>query len=110
GTKPLPGAMKSTHEIRLHLTGRAGDSLDVLPNPDPALQKAINSLFPNLNENYSISLLDLTPGRPMRYASRKETTGYQPGSVGKLAVLLGFFTELANIYPDSFALRQDLLC
>src|SRR5690606_3016842 len=37
-------------------------------------------------------------------------SGYQPGSVGKLAVLLGFFTELAKIYPDSFALRQDLLC
>jgi hypothetical protein len=110
GTKPLPGAMKSTHDIRLNLQGPAGDSLDILPKPDPGLQKAINSLFPNLNENYSIALLDITPGRPVRYASRKEKSGYQPGSVGKLAVLLGFFTELAKIYPDSFALRQDLLC
>ena len=110
GTKPLPGAMKSTHDIRLNLQGPAGDSLHILPKPDPGLQKAVNSLFPNLNENYSIALLDITSGRPVRYASRKENTGYQPGSVGKLAVLLGFFTELAKIYPDSFALRQDLLC
>jgi hypothetical protein len=110
GTKPVPGAMKSTHDIRLNLAGQEGDALAILPKPDPGLQKAINSLFPNLNENYSFALLDITPGRPVRYASRKENAGYQPGSVGKLAVLLGFFTELAKIYPDSFALRQDLLC
>jgi hypothetical protein len=110
GPKPVPGAMKSIHEIRLNLAGPEGDALAILPTPDPVLQKAINGLFPNLNENYSIALLDITPGRPVRYASRKENTGYQPGSVGKLAVLLGFFTELAKIYPDSFALRQDLLC
>lgn len=110
GTKPIPGAMKSVHDIRLNLTGTKGDSLAVIPAPDEELQNAINSLFPYLNENYSISLLDITPGRPLRYAGRKENAGYQPGSVGKLAVLLGFFTELAKIYPDSFMLRQNLLC
>jgi hypothetical protein len=110
GTKPVAGAMKSEKDIRLHLTGARGDSLANIPAPDAGLQKAINSLFPNLNQNYSVAVLDITPGRPVRYASRKETSGYQPGSVGKLAVLLGFFTELAKIYPDSFAQRQDLLC
>ena len=110
GTKPVTGAMKSVDDIHLHLTGTRGDSLATIPTPDAGLQKAINSLFPRLNENYSLTVLDITPGRPMRYASRKETAGYQPGSVGKLAVLLGFFTELAKVYPDSFALRQDLLC
>lgn len=110
GTKPIAGAMKSVDDIHLNLTGSKGDSLTTLPSPDIALQQAINSLFPRLNDNYSLSLLDITPGRPLRYASRKETAGYQPGSVGKMAVLLGFFTELAKIYPDSFALRQDLLC
>lgn len=108
GTKPVPGAMKSTDDIQLHLSDI--DCLATIPATDEELQKAINSLFPHLHENYSLSVLDITPGRPMRYASRKETAGYQPGSVGKLAVLLGFFTELAKIYPDSFALRQELLC
>jgi len=110
GTKPIPGAMKLTYEIQLTLTDEKGDSVATIPAPDPVLQEAINKLFPRLNENYSVAILDITPGRPIRYASRKETVGYQPGSVGKLAVLFGFFTELAKIYPESFAERQDLLC
>lgn len=109
-TMPIPGAMKSVNDIKLNLTNPKGDSLDSIPVQDAALQAAINSLFPRLNENYSVAVLDITPGHPTRYASRKETDGYQPGSVGKLAVLTGFFTELAKIYPDSFNMRQDLLC
>lgn len=108
--KPVAGAMKSVNDICLNLYNKKGDSLVTMPSPDPALQKAINSLFPRLNENYSLALLDITPGKPIRYASRKEKDGYQPGSVGKLAVLLGFFTELAKVYPESFEKRQDLLC
>src|SRR5678816_2218419 len=91
-------------------SNKRGDSLAVIPAADPDLQKAINSLFARLNENYSIALLDITEGKPIRYASRKETDGYQPGSVGKLAVLLGFFTELARLYPNSFHDRLELLC
>ncbi len=110
GTMPIAGAMKSANDICLNLMNRMGDSLDSIPPADEPLQKAINSLFPRLNENYSLALLDITIGRPLRYAGRKETNGYQPGSVGKLAVLLGFFTQLAKIYPDSFELRLELMC
>lgn len=110
GRKPVPGALLSMEDIRLQLTGPRGDSLAILPAPDPALQRAVNSLFPRLDESYSIALLDITPGREPRYASRKEKAGYQPGSVGKLAVLLGFFTELRKIYPDSFEKCRELLC
>lgn len=110
GTKPVPGALLKMEDIALHLEGLRGDSLAELPAPDPGLQKAVNSLFPHLHESYSLALLDITPGRPVRYAGRKETAGYQPGSVGKLAVLAGFFTELARIFPDSFELRRELLC
>ncbi len=110
GTMPVPGAMKSLADIHLNLTVAHHELLDTLPSPDPEFQKSIRSLFPGLNENYSVSVLDITPGRPVRYAGQKETAGYQPGSVGKLAVMLAVFTELAKIYPDSFAQRQDLLC
>ena len=96
GTMPIPGALKKSYEIQLNLDNERGDSLSTIPLPDPQLQEEINNLFPRLNENYSIALLDITEGRPIRYASRKENVGYQPGSVGKLAVLLGFFTELAK--------------
>ena len=40
---------------------------------------------------------------------RNETLGYQPGSVGKIAVLNGLFTQLAKIYPDDFEKRLELL-
>ena len=110
GTKPIPGAMRKSYEIQLNLANERGDSLVNIAAPDPELQAAINNLFPRLNENYSIALLDITEGKPIRYASRKETAQYQPGSVGKIAVLLGFFTELAKIYPNSFKDRQELMC
>lgn len=110
GTMPVPGALRKSYEIQLNLDDERGENLTSVPAPDPELQKAINSLFPRLNENYSIAVLDVTEGRPIRYASRKESAGYQPGSVGKLAVLLGFFTELAKVYPDSFKERLELLC
>ena len=80
-----------------------------LPPVDQHLQKSIDQIFPNLDESYSITVLDMTPGRPLRYACRQEKKQYQPGSVGKLLVVAGLFHELQKIYPDSFEKRQDLL-
>ena len=108
-TKPIPGAQKSIEDIHLHLLGSRGDGLDSLPEPDPGLQKALNSLFPSLHESYSVTLLDISEGKPVRYAQRQPDRGFQPGSVGKLAVAAGLFCELENLYPDSFALRHELL-
>lgn len=108
-TKPIAGAQKSINDIHLQLMNPKGDSLLTLPETDPVLQKKLNILFPNLDESYSVTLLDITPGKAVRYACRQETRGFQPGSVGKLAVVAGLFTELSRIYPDSFEKRQELL-
>jgi hypothetical protein len=106
---PPNGALLTTEQINLNLyNDDHGPMLDY-PEQDPALQKALNDLFPNLNESYSVALLDVTPGRPIRYADRQPTRGFQPGSVGKLAVLAGLFCELENIYPFSFDDRIALL-
>jgi len=107
--KPISGAQKSISDIKLNLLGAKGDSVVVLPAADAKFQKSVNALFPNLDESYSLALLDITPGRPMRYASRKENLQYQPGSVGKIAVATAFFAELSKIYPDSFDQRRALL-
>ncbi len=107
--KPILGAQKSICDIELNLLGSRGDSLEKLPAVTPSFQRSINSLFPNLDESYSIAVMDITPGKPVRYAARKELGQYQPGSVGKIAVVTGFFTELKKIYPDSFEERQELL-
>lgn len=110
GSIPISGAQKELRDIKLNLFDTSkGDSLSSIPSLDPALQKSINALFPNLDESYSIALLDITAGRPIRYAARQEDRGFQPGSVGKLAVITGFFQELSQIYPYSFEQRRELL-
>ncbi len=107
--KPVPGAQKTLSEIKLNLMNTKGDSLSVFPKADPALQKTINSLFPNMDESYSVCLLDITPGKPTRYAYRQDKRGFMPGSVAKLAVIAGLFNQLAILYPDSFKKRQEVM-
>ncbi len=108
-TKPVLGAQKSIMDIHLNLMNAKGDSLQSFPITDPSLQKSINALFPNMDESYSVCLLDITPGKPIRYAQRNEKRGYMPGSVAKIAVIAGLFNELQKLYPDSFELRQELM-
>ncbi|GAB5554579.1 MAG: hypothetical protein Sapg2KO_41700 [Saprospiraceae bacterium] len=109
-TSPIPGAQKSIEDIGLNLyQTETGATIDSLPAVDPGLQKQVNALFPNLHESYSIAVLDISPNRPVRYAKRQENRGFQPGSVGKLAVVGALFCELENLYPDSFSQRIELL-
>ncbi len=109
GTILKEGAMLGLKDIRLNLLGSKGDSLEMWPLPDVKLQKSIDALFPILDESYSIAVMDISSGYPVRYAKRKEKQGYQPGSVAKLIVVAALFNELQKIYPDSFEKRQHLL-
>ncbi|MBN1350165.1 hypothetical protein JXJ21_12195 [candidate division KSB1 bacterium] len=109
GTMPLPGARKSCSEIKLNLMNTRGDSLAWLPAVDPTFQKQIDALFPNRHESYSLAVLEITPGKPVRFAKRQEDRQFPPGSVGKLAIAAGIFTELKNIFPDSVEKRRELL-
>ncbi len=107
-TLPL-GALKSYSEIELNLESRSKDSVEALLVTDANFQKEISGLFRGLDKSYSLTVLDISDPNNMRYAERNETSGYQPGSVGKIAVLNGLFTQLANIYPDSWEKRTALL-
>lgn len=106
---PVEGGRKSIKDIKLHLTAFPDSLFQQFPPPDAQLQKAIERLFAKRNRNYSLALLDISPGRPLRYAALRENLQYQPGSVGKLAVAAGLFTELRDLFPDSVALRHALL-
>lgn len=109
-TSKLPaGAMKSYMDIKLNLISKKEDSLVCFLKVDPNFQKDINALFKGLDKSYSLTVIDISDPEHPRFAKRNETAGYQPGSVGKLAVLTALFTELANIYPDDFEKRLDLL-
>ena len=103
------GAMKSWDDIQLNLLDRKGDSAMGLMTVDPDFQKEISALFRGLDKSYSLTVLDISDVNNIRYAERNETAGYQPGSVGKLAVLHGLFVQLAKMYPDSWEKRTALL-
>lgn len=106
----MPGATRSIDSITLHLTNQLAPGENFyLPQPDPGLKKGLDQLFPNLDESYSVALMDISPGKSIRYAGRKVDRGFQPGSVGKLAVVTALFCELENIFPDDFEKRQSLL-
>lgn len=107
---PLPvGALKSWEDIQLNLLSRKKDSTSSLMVVDETFQKEINGLFRGLDKSYSLSILDISDPHDLKYAKRNETLGYQPGSVGKLAVLVGLFDQLSKIYPDSWDKRTALL-
>lgn len=106
---PPNGALLTTEQIQLNLYNEHHGPMLDFPETNPELQEALDGLFPNRHESYSVALLDMTPGQPIRYAERQADRGFQPGSVGKLAVLAGLFCELENIYPYSFADRITLL-
>ena len=59
--------------------------------------------------SYSIAVLDLTdPVHPV-YAEHNADQPFNPGSVGKLAAVLGIFQALAEIYPDDIDARERIL-
>lgn len=106
GNPPPQGALKKWADITLHL--KYTPHLD-LPEPDPTLESKIAKLFAGRNASYSLALLDITPGRPMRLAKHKWDNRYQPGSVAKLAVAAGLFAELQRRFPNDPEARRLLL-
>lgn len=109
GTKPPVGGLKSMPDIKLNLVNARGDSLDFLPQENQKLRQEIEALFPSRDESYSVALLDISPGKPIRFASRQMTRQFMPGSVGKLAIAAGLFTELQRLYPESTEKRREFL-
>ncbi|WP_417444487.1 serine hydrolase [Joostella sp.] len=103
------GALRPLDSIKLRLANPLMNDFDSLPSVDPVLQDEVDGLFRGLNKNYSLTILDMSDNKPVRFAKHRESVGYQPGSVGKLVVLASFFTQLAKIYPDDFEARRALL-
>lgn len=106
GKKPVKGAMLPTDSIKLNLIHH---NYLTFPSADDELQRKIKQLLPNLDESYSIAIMDYTDPNNIKYGERMANRGFQPGSVGKLAVVTGLFCELEDMYPDDFQKRIDLL-
>ncbi|WP_204345862.1 serine hydrolase [Psychroserpens algicola] len=105
--KRIPsGAYKTLDDIKLNLISRS-DSIDELLTLDADFTKDMGRLFPGTG--YSASIMDMTNPEKLRYAAFRENTGYQPGSVGKLAVLLAVMNQMAKVCPDSWEQRKMYL-
>lgn len=100
GRKVPEGALLGEDDILLRLA-------DVNPNfeltaeteRDPYLQDGIERIFRGRNPNYSIAILDITDPVHPKYAALRENRTYSPGSIGKLVVTTGLFSQLARIHP-----------
>jgi len=101
------GAYKKLKDIKLNLTSRKADSINALLIEDKDFSNKINKLFPGAG--YSATVMDISDPKNLKYAAYRENAGYQPGSVGKLAVLTALFTQLEKLYPSSFDDRVELL-
>ena len=107
-TRIPPGAYLGTDDIKLRLTSKQDSAIAYMVE-DPELQKKISGLFYGLDASYSISVMDMSDTTNLKYAARNETRGYQPGSVGKLAILLAMFDQLQKLCPDDWGARVNLL-
>lgn len=107
-TLNLPkGALLPLNCIELQLTKRKEDSVNTILKEDKAFAEKLKKVIPS--GNYSLTVLDMTNPDDLKYAEHKESIGYQPGSVGKLAVVTALFTQLQNICPQSWDARTALL-
>ncbi len=80
-----------------------------LPQSDPKLAARVKKLLGPDADRYGIALLDLSDIENPRYAEWRGTQHQNPGSVGKLAVVLAIFQALADIYPDDIESRKNVL-
>lgn len=96
GSLPVKGGQKSVNDIHLTLINRT-DTL--YWGQDKTLQARIEGLFNKEEKNYAIAVLDISDPNHMRYAQINDDVLFSPGSVGKLVVAAGLFSELKRLYP-----------
>lgn len=101
------GSFRKTEEINLWLC-EDQTATDSIMSVNMEFQKEMTRLFPR-RSGYGITVLDITDRDNMRYAEMNENSGFQPGSVGKLAVATAFFSQLYNLCPEDFNVRTRLM-
>lgn len=101
-----PGALLKQAQIRLRMA--ADPALD-LPDPDPEFTQQITDLLGTQSERFGIAVLDLSDPQQPRYAEHRADISFNPGSVGKLAVVTAIFNALAMNYPDDIERRKQVL-
>jgi hypothetical protein len=105
GLRLPTGALLKLDQVDLRLREKKDF---VIPEKDEVLQQQVLELLGNNEDRFSISILDLTDSDKSAYAGHREEVNFNPGSVGKLVVIIALFNELAIAYPD-IAEREAVL-
>ncbi|CAG0964571.1 hypothetical protein MYXO_00953 [Myxococcaceae bacterium] len=106
GPNIAPGAQYPGERIALALADRPDFEI---PKPDPELSRRLARLAGGDASVYGIALLDLSdPANPV-YAEHNPAMKLNPGSVGKIVVLLGWLQTLADAHPDDVEARRRVL-
>jgi hypothetical protein len=100
-----PGSLLPSKKVRLNLKGPGFE----MPPPDAQFTAEIRNMVGSDAPAYGISVLDITDPKHPRLAEINGSRTQNPGSVGKIMVLLGWFQALADIYPDDIAARKRIL-
>lgn len=100
-----PGSLLPTSKVKLNLQGTGFE----MPAPDPGFTAEIKGLVGSDAPAYGIAVLDITNPKRPRYAEINGGRSQNPGSVGKIMVLLAWFQALADIYPDDIDARKRVL-
>jgi hypothetical protein len=91
-----PGSLWDLRRVKLRLLDQPGLTL---PKPDAAFSKKVRSLLGGDANAYGVGILDLSNPAQPRYAEVNDTKAQQPGSVGKMMVMVAFFQGLADAFP-----------
>ena len=101
-----PGALWPTENVDIRLLDRQGMAL---PAVDEAFTEQVAALLGDKADRYGLAVLDLTDPDHPRYAEHRGDYRQNVGSVGKMLVALGYFSALADTWPDNLEKRKAIL-
>ena len=100
------GAFWPSSAIGLRMTSEPGFEL---PVPNVELTETLRSILGADAKRYGVSLLDFTDPKAPVFAEINGSQQQNPGSVGKMMVLLAWFQALADTYPDDIDARFRIM-
>ncbi|MGD8761139.1 MAG: serine hydrolase [Desulfobacteraceae bacterium] len=106
GIRLYSGALLPNNHVGLRLL----DSPDFqIPEPRPEFTTKIKSLLGAEADRYGVAVLDMSDPEQPLYTEHRGDARANPGSVGKIIVVLAVFQALADIYPDDVQARLEVL-
>ena len=106
GRQQPPGALLPLDLVDLRLLNHSDLKL---PDPDPDFTDRTVKLLGENADLYGLAVLDLSDPDHPRYAEHRGDFRQNVGSVGKIAVAVGIFQALADIYPHDLDKRRQIL-